>query len=324
MNKALQQEMLYPKNENGIYLYEYPIIGGMPQYVQMRGTDKTNPLMLVLHGGPGGSMAGICQEVQKDWEDRYTVVNYDQRNTCKTYLKNKAKAKEVAGTGTVNDYVEDIHEVIRYLHTVYAFDKLILLGFSWGSVIGAEYVKKYPEDVAKYLGVGQFVNFAEGYRYICDQMLAQDMTANEKKKVAYLKETFPASPVMDKKLLALIRQFGMMASRKMAKSGKPFPLKAVLSSPFLTAKEKRAMLMTDWKMLSGTYNTMLNYDFRDNMEFTVPVHFIYGAEDISCPAQMMQNIYEEIKATDKKITILEKATHMCFYDQPEAFMNALS
>ena len=142
-----KSEILNCYKENGICLYEYPEINGIKQYIQIRGADKKAPLLLFLHGGPGGSMAGLCHVMQNEWEKKFTVVNWDQRNTCKTLLANKSKVSEIAKTGALSDYINDIDAIIKYLHTVYTFEKIILIGFSWGSVIGSEYAKKHHENV---------------------------------------------------------------------------------------------------------------------------------------------------------------------------------
>ena len=104
--------------EKGVCLYEYPMINGLKQYIQVRGADRTAPLMLFIHGGPGSSIAGLCHVMQTEWEKHFTVVNWDQRNTCKTLLANKDKADEIAETGSISDYTSDIDAVIKYLHTV--------------------------------------------------------------------------------------------------------------------------------------------------------------------------------------------------------------
>lgn len=75
MNKSKKNVVLYPDNKKGIYSYEYPIINGIKQYIQIRGMDKKNPLLLFLHGGPGSSLAGLCHVLQAGWEEYFTVVN---------------------------------------------------------------------------------------------------------------------------------------------------------------------------------------------------------------------------------------------------------
>ena len=143
-----KQEILQCYTEKGICLYETPEINGILQYIQIRGADKKAPLMLFLHGGPGGSMAGLCHVMQPEWEHHFTVVNWDQRNACKTYLANKSNAAAISQSGTLEDYMADIDAVIAYLHTVYDFEKIILMGFSC----------PFRYSIAEFLVYGSFVS----------------------------------------------------------------------------------------------------------------------------------------------------------------------
>jgi len=43
------------RTPNGIDERMYVQIGGINQWVQIRGQDRNNPVILCLHGGPGGS-----------------------------------------------------------------------------------------------------------------------------------------------------------------------------------------------------------------------------------------------------------------------------
>ncbi len=325
MSKSKKNVVLYPENKNGIYLYEYPMINGIKQYVQIRGTDRNNPLILFLHGGPGGSLAGLCHVVQAGWEEKFTVVNWDQRNACKTYFANKEKAIEIAKTGTMEDFIKDIDEVIAYLHTVYDFEKLILIGFSWGSAIGSEYAKRHPENLICYIGVGQFINYADGYHYICDK-LSKLAKGNEKdlSKIKAFEASIPTAPKMTKEFMANLRNYIALGTKYISKSGKPFPLKALLTSPFLNFKEKISMLNSDFKLLEGTLTTMMTYDFRENRSFKVPVLFVFGEEDFSCPTGMLEDCFDSISAPVKKLAIIPKAAHTCFYDQPVIFQQKIS
>lgn len=320
----MKNNVLHPDNINGIYLYEYPVINGIKQYIQIRGTDRKNPLLLFIHGGPGGSLAGLCHILQAEWEKKFTVVNWDQRNTCKTYYANKDKAAEIAKTGTIEDFVRDIDEIIAYLHTVYEFDKLILMGFSWGTAIGAEYAKRHPENLSCYIGVGQFINYREGVLSICSKMLelAPKNTPDEK-KIKDIIDKFPQRPVWDKELMGIMRYYSPLTLKYIAKHAKRVPLGKILTSPFMNIKERISTLLPNSSMLEKSYETMLNYDFRSDLDFDVPTLFIFGEEENICPPEMLKACFEDIKSPKKQIEIIHHASHGCFIDQPDIFIKTL-
>ncbi|MCQ2416806.1 MAG: alpha/beta hydrolase [Oscillospiraceae bacterium] len=319
-----QNQIVFPKTENGIYSYEYPLINGIRQYVQIRGRDKKNPLILFLHGGPGGSLAGLCYILQREWEQYYTVVNWDQRNTCKTYFANQKQAAEIAKTGTLKDYVQDIDEIIAYLHTVYDFDKLILMGFSWGSAIGAEYAKRHPENVACYIGVGQLIQYREGVLTTCRNMLDRIPPNHaDAGKVSNIMSDFPEHPVWNKELIQKLRFYSPLTVKYIAKHAKAIPIGKVLTSPFMNLKERISALIPKTALFEKSYETMLQYDFRVDMHFEMPVLFVYGEEENICPAELMNTCFNQISAPEKQIRIIPQASHCCFNDQPDVFLQAV-
>lgn len=325
MNKSKKNAVLFPDNKNGIYLYEYPVINGIKQYVQVRGTDRKNPLILFIHGGPGGSLAGLCHVLQADWEEKYTVANWDQRNACKTFLANKDNAMKIAMTGTMEDFIKDIDEVIAYLHTVYDFDKLILMGFSWGTAIGSEYTKRHPENILCYIGVGQHINYTDGLHFVCSKLskLAKGDT-KDLSKIKEIEASIPEEPKMTKEFMSKLRSFIVLGTKYISKNSKAFPLKALLASPFLNFKEKTYMFKSDFSLHERTIETMMTYDFRTNLSFDVPMLFVFGEEDYNCPPELLKECFDNISAPEKKMEIIPKAAHSCFYDKPQAFMEVIT
>ena len=319
-----KQEILQCYTEKGICLYETPEINGIRQYIQIRGADKKAPLMLFLHGGPGGSMAGLCHVMQPEWEHHFTVVNWDQRNACKTYLANKSNAAAISQSGTLEDYMADIDAVIAYLHTVYDFEKIILMGFSWGSLIGAEYAKRHGETISHYIGVGQFIHYIDGLHYSCEWLrkVVKDAPADVEKINAF-ENSIPDPPQMTPAFMNSLQGFSMLGAKYIAKDGRAFPIKSLLTSPFLRFGEKMAMVHGNPKLFSGTYQTMLSHDFRNNLHFDMPVLFVSGDEDFVCPNELLAQHFGQITAPQKKNVVISKATHTCFYDQPTAFLDTI-
>ena len=83
----------------GVQALERVQLGGIPQWIQIRGTDRKNPVLLFLHGGPGFTTMPASHMHQTPWEEYFTVVHWDQRGAGKTYSENDPE--QVAPTMTV-------------------------------------------------------------------------------------------------------------------------------------------------------------------------------------------------------------------------------
>ncbi len=319
MNK---QEFLHPDYPNGIYHYDTPMIGGIRQYLQIRGQDRSNPVLLFLHGGPGGALSGISPIIHAGWEARFTVVNWDQRGAGKTCSINRTQAAQVGETGTMEDYVRDIDEVIAYLHTVLDFDKLILMGFSWGSAIGAEYAMRHPEQLRCYIGAGQYVHYRTGILRTCEKLLRMIPAGSaDAKKVQKLIADMPENPKWDRKLMWSMRHFNPLCGKYIMKHARRTPITAILHSPIWTLQDKLHAVIADSKALARSQQSMIECDLRQGLEFGVPVLFAFGAEETVCPPEALD--FEGVTAPHKQLAVIPQAAHCCFFDQPEAFMRIM-
>src|SRR6185369_16716639 len=93
---------------NGIVEGRYVRIGGVEQWLQIRGEDRANPVLLVIHGGPG-SPYSVFTPALREWERYFTVVHWDRRGSGRT-LRRSGKPRDV----TFECLVEDGIEVAEY------------------------------------------------------------------------------------------------------------------------------------------------------------------------------------------------------------------
>ena len=175
--------------------------------------------------------------------------------------------------------------------------------------------------VYQYIGIGQHIHYIDGLHYSCEWLKeAAKNSATDTAKIQRFLESIPQPPEMNAAFMKSLRSFSMLSAKYIAKDGKAFPLKALMTSPFLSFKEKMSMLRGDPKLLKGTYHTLMTHDFRETMHFDMPVLFLTGDEDFICPNQLLAECFNEIEAPVKKNVVIPKATHLCFLDQPEAFL----
>ncbi len=144
-----------PVDESG-----FQKIGGIDQWIAIQGQDRRNPVILYLHGGPGEALSPFLKEFAP-WERDFTVVNWDQRGAGKTYEKNGKATPDVTMNRLADDGIALTRYVLKRLHK----PKLILVGQSFGTILGLMVVKRAPELYYAFVGTGQVVNNALTMKY---------------------------------------------------------------------------------------------------------------------------------------------------------------
>jgi pimeloyl-ACP methyl ester carboxylesterase len=148
--------------DDGIERLEKVRIGGIDQWVSIRGNDPRNPVLLMLHGGPGWVSMPTSWYFQRGWKEYFTVVQWDQRGAGKTYASNDADA--VAPTMRREQMVADALEMVAWLRHTFGKEKIFVLGHSWGSYLGLGVAHRRPDWLHAYIGMGQITNAPESER----------------------------------------------------------------------------------------------------------------------------------------------------------------
>jgi pimeloyl-ACP methyl ester carboxylesterase len=135
-------------------------IGGIPQWIAIQGKENANPAILYLHGGPGEAQSPFLNSFTP-WEQDFTVVNWDQRGAGKTFEKNGEATPDL----TLERLTADAVEVTRLALNRLGKRKLVLVGQSFGAMLGLMAVRRAPELYYAFVGTGQFVNNALTMEY---------------------------------------------------------------------------------------------------------------------------------------------------------------
>src|SRR3984893_952822 len=146
---AQQYAISSPK---GIDEGQFVKIGGIEQWITIRGWDHDNPVLLFLHGGPGDVTNPWAFALFAPWEKLFTVVQWDQRGAGRTLRKT---GSTVGPTITVDRMVHDGIELAEYLRKHLGKEKIIIVGHSFGSILGTRMARARPELFYAYVGTGQ-------------------------------------------------------------------------------------------------------------------------------------------------------------------------
>jgi pimeloyl-ACP methyl ester carboxylesterase len=128
-------------------------INGIRQYVRIKGKDVSKPLILFLHGGPGGSLMQKFDKVSSQLQQHFVVVHWDQRETGETLKLNKTTEPL-----TLQLFYNDTHDLVDSLLRQFSKSKLYLIGYSWGSGLGFYIADKYPGLLYAYIAVSPVIS----------------------------------------------------------------------------------------------------------------------------------------------------------------------
>src|SRR5262249_34089654 len=143
-------------NPGGVEQLEKVQIGGIDQWVSIRGADRRNPVLLYIHGGPGYVSIPMSWWFTRGLEEYFTVVQWDQRAAGKTFLL--TDPAKIASTVTTEQMIGDVEEMAGWVRREFGKDKIFVLGHSYGSFLGLQVAQRHPEWLYAYIGVCQSIN----------------------------------------------------------------------------------------------------------------------------------------------------------------------
>lgn len=195
---------------------EYVPINGIQQFfLHYEGTS--NAVAIMLHGGPAVPNSYLAHYVQEFWEGCHAVY-YDQRGSGKTAIKSPVPPD----TLTMDVLLEDLKQTVAYVKKKYATDRVVLVGHSWGTMLGTQYIVKYPKDVMGYIGYGQVTDLhRQEHQWFRDlkRTIEGGGKRRDIKKIRKLSPDFPdVSPTLYAQgileLMDLELKYGYMANKK--------------------------------------------------------------------------------------------------------------
>lgn len=304
------------KTENGISKIQTLNLGGVEQWTLVRGEDKNNPVVLFLHGGPGASETALFRKYNSVLEKDFTLVFWDQRGTTKSYSKHIPKESM-----NLSQLMMDANDLIEYLKKEFSKDKIILVGHSWGSVLGMELVKQYPENFICYVGVGQVINSDRGEKISYNYTLSKAKEANNKKAISQLEK-------MGEPVKAHVSPWDMGTQRKwLLKFGGERHQKTHYRDYALTFLSSREYTFFD--MFKFAKGSAFSWGLREDEEkvdlFTqapklqIPVFYCAGKYDFNTPSELVKEYASKVDAPFKKLIEFENSGHMLLFEESDKF-----
>jgi pimeloyl-ACP methyl ester carboxylesterase len=305
---------------NGITEEHFLRIGGIDQWVQIRGEDRRNPVLLVLHGGPGSPYA-LFTPLIRSWERHFTVVQWDRRGVGRTRVRS---GPAVPSQNTFDRLVADTVEVIEFLRGHLAKEKVVVFAGSMGTLIGVPLAKRRPDLLAALVCTDMYTdmhrNEAESYRMTVERVHA----AGNAKAVRAL-ERIGADPARWDLRAWQVKMDWTMKTDPVTPNlvnALLFPL--ALTSPIYTLGQLRHLLAGFIDTQKQMYKEYMAYDaYALGTDFDVPFVLIQGADDVLTVTDLATSYYTAVHAPTKAMTQLDNGSHFAAFTQPQACLDAL-
>lgn len=291
-------------------------LGGIEQWITIRGADRANPVLLIVHGGPGDPQSAF-RATYAIYEKDFTIVQWDQRGAGSTYARNPTSAPEPERVES------DGIELARYLCTYLGQRKIVVLGHSWGSCLAIGMVQRSPELFAAYVGTGQAGSFRASIRAQFDFLLARARDAGDRKRVKQLEAIGTPDPTDAEKYFS----WWSMRNPYMSPDDSRWfdeMRRIARTDPQFTETYRKAV--DDGMRFSGrtTVGAMLTTDLPATARtLKVPFFVIQGKEDMVAPTSVAVAYFDAVQAPKKKLILIDHAGHFALVTHREEFLAAL-
>jgi pimeloyl-ACP methyl ester carboxylesterase len=300
-------------------------LGNIDQWILIRGSDKRNPVLLFLHGGPGAPLFTYAREigVGANLEKNFVMVYWEQRGTGKSFSTSIPPESM-----SIEQLVSDTQELTRLLRQQYDKNKIFLLGRSFGSLIGILSVSQSPAHYFSYISIAQMVNpmhnDSASFQYTLK--LAREYGNNQ--ALDELEDIgFP--PYGYKKVLIQrkwLTFFSEKSLRYKLNKKNPQYRKKLLSTPEYSMIDVIWMGLNPFYSIEHLWNEKL---YQINLikqvkRIAIPVYFICGRHDVFSSAKMINDFYDQLEAPKgKKLMWFEYSGHEPERDEPEKFYDLM-
>jgi pimeloyl-ACP methyl ester carboxylesterase len=307
---------------NGIDEATYVTLGGISQYITIRGENRSNPVLLYLMGGPGNTIIPRAYALYRPWERYFTVVQWDQRGAGRTWTRNGVQG---SGNVSIQQIVHDGIELSELLRRRLGTEKIVLFGVSWGTLLGVEMIKERPDLFSFYVGSGQFVSGVDGEHMQYAALLEAIQAAHNASALEQVERIGPDYYTDQAKLGVerhLLRTYlSAPSSRTLVRNS----VRTMAFAPGYSLWEQFVSFEDGTQFaLQRLWPEVIATDLRSlGPDFAVPILLIQGADDWQTPTPLTSEYFSTIRAPSKEMVVVPGADHFVALVLPDTVLRDL-
>lgn len=297
-------------------------LGGVDQWLILRGQDVNKPVLLFLSGGPGASEAARVLRFNSELEKHFVVVIWEQRGCGKSYPSLNPKSDL-----TIDRYVADLLELTDMLRERFDEQRIYLVGHSWGTIIGVLAAQQRPDMFHAYIGTAQMVDVLETDQMIYDIVLEHSRKTGDADFVKTLETQGPPpyfgrSPIQPYATLfgREYQLFEVPNIRDEIYRREGDAIQLMLKQPEYGWLDRIYYLLGLMNTFNAVYPQLQEMDFRvDATRLDLPVYIVLGRHDMNNPSQIPEEYFNLLKAPHKQLVFFERSGHGMIWEEAGLF-----
>jgi len=298
-------------------------IGGVDQWMAIRGSNRSNPVLLFLHGEPGTPETPLLLRFNRSLCDHVTLVAWEARGAARSYSKSIPPE-----TMTFERAIEDAIEATNHLRERFGQERIYLAGHSWGALVGIFAAQRAPHLYRAYIGIAQPVDFARSLvairSWALDAARAQgdSRALRELERLARLADEghTPRSELFTAQMKWAVR----LGAAFVGSSWVPLVLRVFFPSPVYSLADKVRYVLgarySEKHLMSEAEKRDL---FVEVPRLEIPAYFVHGRHDGQVPPGLTEEYVRALEAPSKRLLFLEHSAHAALFEEPEAFRKIL-
>ncbi|MEU5612491.1 alpha/beta fold hydrolase [Streptomyces sparsogenes] len=319
LKRAANAKLLRITTPDGIDESGFVRVGGIDQWVSIRGEDRRNPVILEIHGGPGAANS-IYVPRTRAWERHFTIVRWDMRGGGRTFGHG---GPEGQGEMTFERILQDALEITEHVRARLGVEKVLLVANSFGTVFGLRLARSHPELYSAYVGTDQ------------------NIIAGGRDRSAYHALVHRLRAAGKRKELDAVTAMGPDAARWTARQWTEYHKLVVVSDPLTYDTMKTVVIRSLWfsplhrlgelrRYLKGmdfserlAPQTVAFDEWADGTDFQLPFFVFQGEHDVMTPPEPAKRFFDHVSAPVKDFALIRDASHFASFRHPDRFLDLM-
>ncbi|AEF55299.1 alpha/beta hydrolase fold protein [Marinomonas posidonica IVIA-Po-181] len=290
------------------------MLGGVEQYVLMRGKNRQAPLLVFVHGGPGASETPFLRTHNAALEEDFVVVYWEQRGAVHSYDPESDLSKI-----TIDRLTKDLGELINVLLVEFGQEKVLLIGHSWGTVLALEHVAAHPETVASYIAISQTTNQADSDKEGYEWALARARESEDEEAIQRL-EAIGYPPYTIEQFITQRRAVSQFGGTFMDGSSDLELAFSMIRTDEFSWPDLITFVQGTDSSGAALWPEQKNYNaYQRHPSIDVPIVMVMGRHDKVISPTLGKQYFKVLEAPEKELIWFENSAHGPPFEEPQKF-----